>query len=209
MKKAFLLQQTHCSEQKSELLSETDLVWGHGFLALIWGFIYLFSAIIFWINHSLCLHGGKTFFCSLCMANNLLFLPYLIMFLLFTPHLLSRRWTTSQKSAENELVIHLAQQQITRSNCKKQVSTAAAQGPWSCIFALTLNNVQKLHQFLPLLKPHNIFIPDVDTYPLLQTKNPFEYYCLQFLTVCHGFMRSLVSVGQRGLGWDRWMSMEL
>lgn len=69
------------------------MLWFFGFDFLIY---LLFSTVIFWINHSLCLHGGKTFFCSFCMANNLLF-PTCLVILLFTPHLLSRRWTMSWK----------------------------------------------------------------------------------------------------------------
>lgn len=47
LRKAFLLKQTHCSEQKSELLNNTDLVWGCGFFGFDFLIYLLFSTVIF------------------------------------------------------------------------------------------------------------------------------------------------------------------
>lgn len=69
-----------------------------------------------------------------------------------------------------------------------------------CTKQITL---QKMQQLLVLFKPHSygyIFMPNVDTYTFLQTKNPFEYYCLHFLNMYHSFTSSLVSAGLVGAG---------
>lgn len=57
------------------------------------------------------------------MADNLLSTTYLLIHL-FSPCLLQESGQWAEKSAENELVIHLTQQQTT-SCWKKQAATAA------------------------------------------------------------------------------------
>lgn len=146
--KAFSMQKTHCSEQKSELQSNADLVWSHSFFGF--EFLILFFSlhcVIFWINHSPWLHGGKTFFWSLCLANYLLFLPYLNMFfLLFTPHLLLGRWAMTWKVCWKRVSDPFSSEADHNNNCRKQAAAAAAaQNSWSCLFTQIPKVKQKLH----------------------------------------------------------------
>lgn len=170
LRKAFLLKQTHCSEQKSELLNNTDLVWGCGVLALISSFIYYFPLLFSELITVSASMVERHSFCSFCMANNLLSTTHLVI-LPFTPHLLSRKWTMSWKvcwkgvsDPFNSTVDHkLLEKARTHSSSVEPLAVP------HCTRQITL---QKVHQLL-LFKPRSyryIFIPNVDTFTFLQTK---------------------------------------